>query len=154
MYAEEEAYRRAVERLVERFGLMELEGEAYEFDFTDYYEGEMGAGLWKRFVVFKEPIEREKLADIKLFTNDLERELAVEGRRRVNIDPGYLTKASLILATTKDFPHRIYLREGIYAEVTLTFKKNTCSFFDWTYPDFRTPEVCNFFLEVRKKIKE
>lgn len=104
-----------------------------------------GGGLEKRFIVFKNPIERAKLADTKIFTNGIEKEFSVEGKRQINIAPGYLTHASLVLATTKEFPHRIYLKDGIFAEVTLLFKRNGCRSLEWTYPDFKTKETCDFF---------
>jgi hypothetical protein len=153
MYREDTIYKQALKKLTDKFGEIETEGPPYNFNFTDYYFKEMGQPLLKRLVVFKEPINRDELVKIKLYTIKVERELSVEGRRKVNIDPGYITKANLVLATTKEFPHRIYLGSGIFGEVTLTFKKDGCSYFDWTYPDFKTPEVCEFLQKIRKKIK-
>ncbi len=149
MYRDENVLEKVKEKLVRRFGEIDTESRAFVFDFTDYYEQEMGEELYKKFVVFKRLIRREDIAGIKRFTNSVEDEFTVDGRRIANIDPGYITKANLILTTTKDFPHRIYLGDGIFAEVTLSFKKDACIFFDWTYPDFRQKEVLRFFLDVR-----
>ncbi len=150
MYASEDACEKALTLLKKKFGEVEVKSEAYEFKFTDYYCAEMGENLKKRFAVFKKLVGRDSLAKIKLFTNSIELKLAASGRRRVNLDPGYLTPASIVLASTKDFPHRVYLGRGIFAEVTLAFKKDRCNFFPWTYADFRQPAVCNFFVQVRE----
>lgn len=152
MYRDESVYESALKALVERFGDVERFCEPYDFIFTDYYEEEMGQGLKKGFVVFQKTIDRARLADIKLFTNMLEKELSVDCKRAVNIDPGYVTRANLVLATTKEFSHRIYLKEGIFAEVTLLFKKGGCKCLDWTYPDFRTKKTCDFFYGICKEM--
>ncbi len=151
MYRDEPVCEEALKMLVEKFGNVEKLGDPYDFTFTDYYEKEMGRGLKKRFAVFKRPIDRAELAEIKLFTNMLEKRVSVERRRRVNIDPGYLTRANLVLATTKEFPHRVYLKDGIFAEVTLLFEKGGCKCLDWTYPDFRTPKTCDF-LRIHNEV--
>lgn len=152
MYSDEEAYKRAVEELVKKFGAIDCEGEPFAFDFTDYYAEEMGQKLFKKFLSFRELINREELADIKVFANELEKKLSKEGKRQVNIDPGYVTAHNLILATRKESQHRIYLRSSVFAEVTLAFKKKGCIFFDWTYPDYRTKLACDFLLKVRKEL--
>ena len=152
MYSGEEVYKKAIEELVKKFGAIDGESEAFEFNFTDYYAEEMGDKLFKKFLSFKNLINREELADIKLFTNELEKKLSVEGRRQVNIDPGYVTALNLVLATKKESQHRIYLRSGVFAEVTLAFKKNGCVYFGWTYPDYKTKLACEFLLKVRKEL--
>jgi hypothetical protein len=154
LFSSEDICERAIAKLEKRFGEIDNQTNAFKFVFTDYYAEEMGHRLKKRFVTFKELIDRGTLPEIKLFTIRLEEELALEKggkvKRQVNIDPGYITDANLVLATTKDRQHRIYLRDGIFAEVTLGFKKDRCIYFDWTYPDFKTPAICNFFLKVRR----
>ncbi|MBU2559779.1 DUF4416 family protein [archaeon] len=149
MYSQKSVFERVKKMLESEFGEIVKTGEPYEFTFTDYYEREMGRGLEKRFIVFKKTIDRASLADIKIFTGLLEKELSVEGKRKINIDPGYLTRASLVLATTKEVPHRIYLRDGIFGEVALLFDRRGCSHLDWTYPDFKIQKTCDFFLGVR-----
>ncbi|MFH1774746.1 MAG: DUF4416 family protein [Methanobacteriota archaeon] len=152
MYSGEEAYKKAIEELVKKFGAIDGESEVFAFDFTDYYAEEMGQKLFKKFLSFREPIKQEELADIKLFTNELEKKFSVEGKRQVNIDPGYVTALNLVLATKKESQHRIYLRDGVFAEATLAFKKNGCIYFDWTYPDYKTKLACEFLLKVRGKL--
>lgn len=152
MYSGEEVYKKAVEELVKKFGAIDCESEAFAFDFTDYYAEEMGQKLFKKFLSFRDLINREELADIKVFTNELEKKLSKEGKRQVNIDPGYVTAHNLVLATRKESQHRIYLRDGVFAEVTLALKKNGCIYFDWTYPDYRTKLACDFLLKVRDSL--
>lgn len=152
MYSDESVFEQAQKMLESEFGSIEKISAPYDFTFTDYYEKEMGQDLKKRFVVFKKPIDRASLADIKIFTNQLEKELSIEGKRQVNIDPGYVTQAGLVLATTKEFPHRIYLKDGIFGEVTLIFRREGCRHLDWTYPDFKMQKTCDFFLDVRSEL--
>jgi hypothetical protein len=139
--------------LAGRFGGIDLRSDLMPFDYTDYYEKEMGAGLFRRFVSFATMIDPVELADIKVVTNSIEQRLARgTGKRTINLDPGYVTPAKLVLATTKDFSHRIYLRDGIYAEVTLNFRKSGLTFFDWTYPDFKSGRYNDFLAEVRRRV--
>jgi hypothetical protein len=118
----------------------------------------MGDGLVRKFVAFADLIAPEELADAKVRTNSLEEEFAQRSeddiRRRVNLDPGYIAPDKLVLASTKNFSHRIHLSKGIYAEVTLNFGKKGCVFFDWTYPDFRSGKYTEFLLDVRRKVMD
>ena len=136
--------------LERKFGGLALESNLFPFDFTDYYAPEMGENLLRKFVSFKKAVEPERLAEIKIFTNKLEQRFAVSGRRQINLDPGVLTPAKVILTSTKDFSHRIYLKSGIYAEVTLTFRKGRFEPLNWTYPDYRTENYQAFFQVLRK----
>jgi hypothetical protein len=137
--------------LVRSFGPVEFSYGPVPFGFTDYYRDEMGEGLVKSYLTFETAIDREALAGIKVFTNDLERQLAVSGRRTVNLDPGYVAADKLVLASTKDFYHRIYLSQGIFAEVTLHYRKGKYRFFSWTFPDYREPGFLEFLEKVRAK---
>lgn len=152
MYSDEGAYEEALKELKAEYGPLEVESEALPFAFTDYYAREMGPGLKKKFLCFVEPVERDKLKDIKAFTGALEAKLSVNGRRSVNIDPGYVTKDALVLASTKERGHRIYLGNGIYAEVTLVFGRKECEALPWTYPDYKTKLAGDFFLRVRSSL--
>lgn len=152
MYLEEGEYNRAVKGLKAEFGAVEAESEAFPFDFTEYYAREMGPGLRKRFLCFKEPVAGDRLMDTKAFTNALEARLSLKGKRRVNIDPGYVTKDNLTMASTKERGHRIYLGNGIYAEVAIIFRKQKCETLPWTYPDYSTKLAGDFFLGVRQSL--
>jgi len=140
--------------LTEKFGPVLLESEIIPFDFTDYYTPEMGKNLSRKFVAFKRMVSPERLAPIKLFTNRLEETYSQNKKRRINLDPGFLTPARVILASTKDFSHRIYLKSGIYAEITLLFRKGKFETFAWTYPDYRTEPYLGFFLLLRNMYKK
>ena len=151
-----EAHEWAKARLAERFGPIDLKSDAFPFDFTDYYASEMGGGIIRRFVSFAQLIPPEELVEAKLFTNELEAELASSGRfdvpRPVNLDPGLVTASKLVLATTKDYSHRVYLGRGIYAEVTLRYEKQAFRPWPWTYPDYRTEGYLAFFEDVRTRL--
>jgi hypothetical protein len=137
--------------LKKKFGKIDLESEAIVFDFTNYYQREMGENLFRKFIGFKKLIDPGKLAYIKIFTNKLEEKSARRGRlRRINLDPGYITESNLILATTKGFQHRIYLGRGIFAEVTLKYQKGEFSHYEWTYPDYKTEKYKIFFKKFRE----
>ena len=135
-----------------RFGAARLISPAFDFIETDYYDSEMGVGLKKQFWAFDQ-IDPGRLAAIKRQTNEWEVEYAAlrlhPEPRPLNLDPGYLTLAKLVLASTKDHAHRIYLADGIYAEVTLSFRKGQWQPFDWTYPDYRRADFQAFFTRCR-----
>lgn len=144
---------RASRRLQETYRGLALASDEFPFDQTRYYEPTMGAGLRKQLFAFERLIDPAALPDIKHHTNALEVELAAGGRcaeaRPINLDPGYLTLAKLVLATGKDQAHRIYLRDGIYAEVTLHYRDGRFQPWPWTYADYRLPEVLAFLGEAR-----
>jgi len=145
-----ELFIKAKTMLKKRFGLIDFESPVIDFNYTDYYRSEFGSGLRRAFISFEKLIPADKISDIKIFTNKLEKKLSCKGKRNINIDPGYLDMAKLVLATTKDFAHRVYLGKGIYAEVTLAFQGNTFKHRDWTYPDYRTPAYIGIFNSIRK----
>jgi hypothetical protein len=151
--SEEKFFKRAEERLVELYGSLDLASQIFEFDFTDYYEKQMGHNLRRKFVSFDNLIFPESLGEIKIRTNALEEEIQEEfksGKRIVNLDPGFLTASALIMATAKDFAHRIPLQHGIYAHLELLFGKNDVRTLSWTYPDFETKGYQMFLLDVRR----
>ncbi len=145
---------KAKENLERKFGKVDYESSPLAFTKTDYYQTEMGKNLKRKFYAFKSLVSPELLPDIKVFTNHLERKLAGRaGNRRVNIDPGYLSLAKFVLATTKDYSHRLYLKQGIYAEVTLSFKDGSFRAREWTYPDYCQKEFIEIFNQIRKVYK-
>ena len=151
--SEEMFFKRAQERLVELYGPLDLTSQLFEFDFTDYYEKQMGQNLKRKFVSFSNLISPEDLSEIKIRTNALEEEIKEEfkaGKRIVNLDTGFLTASALIMATAKDFAHRIPLQHGIYAHLELLFGKNDVRPLSWTYPDFETEGYQMFLLDVRR----
>ncbi len=147
---EENIVHQAIEALKEEFGEMDLISERLPFDFTDYYAPEMGDHLFRHFITFARLVSRDSLPDIKLMTNQLEERFADRnGNRRVNIDPGYLCQAHLLLATTKGYAHRPYLAKGIYADLTLIYRNKSFRPLDWTYPDYRQEGTLQLFNRIR-----
>jgi len=145
------------ERLTAAFGPIDHRSEVIPFDFTDYYEPEMGDLIDRVLFSFERPIEADQLPEIKRQTNVLENDFAqvlttasMRVKRPVNLDPGYMELAKVVLASTKNFYHRIYLGSGIFGEVTMHFKNNTYQFFPWTYPDYQSKDYQEFFLRMRQ----
>jgi hypothetical protein len=133
------------QHLQQNFGPIARVSAAFSFHQTKYYEPTMGSGLTKQLIAFEQLVPQQQLAEIKLRTNEMEKELANTGSyseaRPLNLDPGLLTLGKFLLATTKDQAHRIYLRDGIFAEVTLRFQSGQFEPWPWTYADYREPEV-------------
>lgn len=136
--ADQDLLSRAEQALTEDFGPPACRSEAVSFLHTPYYAAEMGEPLWRQFLVFERLRPAEELADWKLAANAMERGLGLNARggRRVNLDPGYLAPGKLVLASTKNHEHRIYLRNGIYAEMTLRIRQHRFAAWPWTYPDY------------------
>lgn len=151
--SKKEHFQRAEERLIEMYGPADSRSPWFEFDLTDYYEPQMGRGLKRAFISFDRLIDPSRLTDIKFRTNKLEEELRQEFHenfRIVNLDPGYVTRAALIMATAKDFSHRIPLQQGIYGHLEFLFSKTGIRRLDWTYPDFAKEGYRKYFMDVRK----
>ncbi len=148
----------ARQRAVAAWGPVAVESPAFDFDQTDYYEPTMGSGLKKTFFVFEQPFDPADLADVKLATNRWEVEYADEAEhdepRPLNLDPGYLTLGKLVLASTKDHAHRVYLARGIYAEVTLHFSHGGWQPRQWTFADYRRGEYHEFFSQCRQMLHQ
>jgi hypothetical protein len=136
------------------YGAIDWVGPWLGFDYTDYYTEEMGKPLHRRMLVFKELIEQLDLAPIKLRTNEIEKKYAPTGQRRVNIDPGYLLFERFVLATGKNYSHRIHIGHGIYADLTLIYQQGAYRPLPWTYPDYKDKAMGEFLLQVRRKYGE
>jgi hypothetical protein len=121
------------------------------FDRTSYYEKEMGAPLWRRMSAFRRLIEQDRLAEVKRTTNAMEQARSPGGRREANIDPGYLLLERLVLATGKNFSHRVYIGGGIYADLTLIYQRGAYRALPWTYPDYAGEPLRRFLVAVRRK---
>jgi len=144
-----------VQDLRSTFGEIDFMSERLPFGFTDYYAEEMGENLFRRFMTFGRLISIPLLPEIKLTTNRLEEKYSTsKGNRRVNIDPGYVCLEHVILATTKGYTHRPYLRDGIYADLTFIYRNKSFLPLEWTYPDYRQDEVIRLFNQFRKKYVE
>ncbi|MCS7305410.1 MAG: DUF4416 family protein [Thermoguttaceae bacterium] len=153
----EEAIEWARQRSAAQWGPPALESRLFDFHETNYYQPTMGGPLKKQFFVFSQLQDPARLVDWKLQTNAWELEYAQLGRhpepRPLNLDPGYLTLAKLVLASTKDFTHRIYLDRGIYAEITLFYRHGRWEAHPWTFPDYRRPDYQEFFSQARQYLQ-
>ncbi len=140
-----------VDELGSHFGPLDLVSPWMPFDYTSYYEQEMGRPLFRRLVVFKSLIAQIDLAGIKLRTNRLEDRYTQNERRRVNIDPGYLLNERFVLASGKNFSHRIYIGDRIYADLTLIYQRGAFEKLPWTYPDYADQPIIRFLVQARAK---
>ncbi len=137
--------------LFAEWGETDFESDLLPFDHTTYYQAEFGPGLVRRIWSFERLLDPGTLAEVKVRTNELEQRWAVDGQRKVNLDPGYISLAKLVLATTKNHVHRIYVGRGIYAEVTLQYRGGAYRPWPWTYPDYATPTYCDLFAAIRQR---
>ena len=144
-------YPAVIAELEAAFGPIDLVSPWLPFDTTRYYESEMGSPLWRRVAAFKPLVSQERLAEVKLATNALERARAAGGRRPVNLDPGYLLLERFVLASGKNFTHRIHVGCGIYADLTLVFQRGQFRALPWTYPDYADHPLRRFLFAVRRK---
>jgi hypothetical protein len=142
-----------ISELEDMFGPADWKSPQLLFDRTTYYAKEMGWPLHRRFISFKKLIRPEEIVEIKLATNKVEARHSQEGKRRINIDPGYISLERLVLATGKNYTHRIYLGKGIYADLTLVFHQGRYRALAWTYKDYADPNVMKYFSDVRERYK-
>jgi hypothetical protein len=156
--ADRQCLHAAVEAIEAKFGKVDFVSEVWPFEMTDYYKEETGENILRQFVSIDRLVEPGSLAEIKHRTNKLEQELAAQPGlglpRPVNLDPGVIECSKLILATTKNYSHRIYIGKKMYAEVTLIFDKGSWRAFDYTYPDYRQQCYFDFFDKVRTRLVE
>lgn len=137
-------------KLVDSFGPISYISPSMPFTFTDYYNPEMGEGIERFFISFSRLISPDALADAKTITNAIELDEAVDGKRKINLDPGLISEASVILATTKNRAHRIAIGHNLYAEVTLIYQNHGFVSFPWTYADYRSDDVQTILIKMRK----
>lgn len=155
MAREDDIFQQGVKDLRSAFGEADRISERLPFDLTDYYTPEMGKPLFRHFITFERLIPIPTLPDIKQDTNRLEEKYAaLDGKRRINIDPGYMCLEHVILATTKGYTHRPYLRDGIYADLALIYRQKSFQPLEWTYPDYCQEKVIALFNQFRKEYLE
>lgn len=152
IYHEKEILDSAMEILVREFGEVEAVSEEFSFsgEFSTYYDDEIGGEGFRRIYSFKDTVDPARQANIKLRTNEIEAEFAVNGRRRINLDPGFINHGRLLLATTKATGFRIPLKDGIYTELTLFWARGGWQKLPWTYRDYQSERVQKFITEVRR----
>lgn len=158
---QEKLFAHAEEKMQTLWGPIEFQSNVIPFDFTDYYTKEMGAPLRRKFVSFAQYIDPGELADIKHQSNALENEIAqiqagrtLQVARPINLDPGYIEPSKLVLATTKNYSHRIYIGKSMYAESTLHYHKGRWQGWPHTYPDYAGAVYDEFMTRVRERLME
>lgn len=154
LYHELRQFRIAQGLLEEHFGNVDYQSKEYFFDMTDYYDEELGKPVFRVFCSYERLINPSELGDIKLFTNQLEVELAATNKRKVNLDPGYLDYHKLVLASAKYNYQKIYLHSGIYADPTLFYEKGRFTAPEWAFPDFKSSAYIDDFLHIRFLYKQ
>jgi hypothetical protein len=142
---------RAIEN---RWGPIESQTDGFDFSHTSYYEDEMGRGLIKHYLGIGLLVDVDRMTAIKIESNDMEKEFTKDGRRRANIDPGYLADAKILMMTTKNLAHRVYVGRNLYVDLQLIYKKDSYYPMPWAFADMREPAVIRFFNAVRKRYQE
>ncbi len=148
-YSEQHIFQTSLEAFSAMYGNTDVQANEFSFDHTTYYEGEMGDGLKKIFVSFEKLGTIEKLIDLKYLALEVEGKFAVNMKRKINIDPAYLELSKLVVSSTKNFAHRIYIQKDIYGDLQLQYKGKKIVPLDWTFPDYKTETNLAFFTKVR-----
>jgi hypothetical protein len=154
IHSELQAVQRAIDELKKTWGGVDYTSPDYPFVCTDYYENEMGAGLLRRFYSFRELIPPDRIVEVKLDSNRIEDELAQDGKRTVNLDPGYIDTYKVVLPSMKFGGQKVYLREGVYADMTLVMYKGKWQSFAWGFPDFKSGSYDSVLSHIRSLFKE
>jgi hypothetical protein len=154
LYADNQVVDLSKKLLEKSFGDILLESPSFPWDYSSYYKDELGWPIFRQFFFFQNLIDPGILADIKLKTNEIEDILSSDDKRRINLDPGYLTLSNVVLASTKNYSHRIYLGKGIYAEITLIFKDGTYKPYLFTYRDYQDKPYIEIFMNAREMLKK
>lgn len=148
-----ESWDAAAPSVIRQLGPVEEDLGPLDFGFTTYYDAEMGPGIRRWIWAFSDLVDRSELSGIKCLTNRVEQTYSLEGRRRFNLDPGLMTLGNFVLATGKDNAHRIYLRDGIFADLTLIYRGGTFRPLEWTYPDYADSQMLNLLNGLRQRYK-
>lgn len=153
LHSDEEKIAAAEQELAVQFGQIDYASNSLTFEITAYYTMEMGSPIYRKFFGFHSLIAADALVEIKLKTAELESQLAVDGRRLVNLDPGYLDLDKFVLASFKARGNKIYLTNGVWADMTLHYEKGHFLPFPWSFPDFQTRQYERDFLRLRALYK-
>lgn len=153
LFNKDDSLKEARQRLVGLFGKVLFESPTLQWDYSEYYREELGWPIKRHFIFFEGLINSETLPEIKLLTRDIEEALSRDGKRTINIDPGYLTLSKVVLASTKNYSHRIYMGKGIFAEVTLIFKNKRYQPHLFTYRDYASDTYIEIFMRAREYMK-
>ena len=143
----------AAERLSGLFGPVSERSEGFPFDMSDYYRPEMGDGLRRVWLAFEQPVPPDGLADWKLECASIEEDMTEDGRRRANLDPGYLDFGKLVLASFKEAPDKIYMGRGVWAHTCLRYGHGRFTAPDHSFPDFRDGRFDAFMRRARRLLR-
>jgi len=154
LYSDQILLQKAEKLLMQCYGDVDYQSQDFDFNISNYYIPEMGPWIQRRFLSFKRLISPETIATIKLETNEIENALALDGQRKVNLDPGYLDYDKLVLASAKYNAQKIHLSKGIWADLTLRYEKGAFYPFPWSFPDFKSGQYNTDFLEMRVRYKK
>lgn len=153
LYSDESLMQRAINRLLEEFSPIDFKSPVFEFSISEYYREEMGWPIFRKFISHFDLIDPKEIAPIKITCNHIEDELAVDGKRKVNLDPGYIDYNKVILASAKYNAQKIYLDLGIYADPTLWYENGAFQSYPYSFPDFKTGQYDQAFLHIRALFK-
>lgn len=153
LYSDEKLLQQAKLKLEEKYGAVDFESESFDFTISEYYRPEMGWPIYRLFWAFEKLINPKQIAIIKIECNDIENVIAVEGNRKINLDPGYMDYDKIVLASAKYNGQKVYLDYGIYADLTLHYEKGNFYPYPWSFPDFKGGDYNKTFLRVREIFK-
>ena len=156
IYNSEKIFQEALKTMTDKFGPYDFETEEFSFteEFSSYYDEELGGEAKRKILSFERLVNPKDQADIKTYTNEVETSFSIEGNRKINLDPGFLSHGRLLLATTKKTGFRIPLKDGIYTELTLFYARGGWQKLPWTYRDYQSKRVQDFLTTVRKRYLE
>lgn len=154
LFSDKTVFDQVAPLLQDRFGKILFQSNIQSWEYSDHYNKELGNQIYRNFIFFDEIIDPSTLADIKLLTNSIEAVYSQNGKRCINLDPGYITLAKVVLASTKNYSHRIYLGKGIYAELALLYKNNQFIAMPYTYNDYKDQTTLTMFMKIRNLLKK
>jgi len=154
LYHSEDIFNQAKGILENNLGDILSVSPSLAWDYSSYYKDEIGRLLFRQIIFFKNTIDPGLLIDIKLKTNEIESTFSFDGKRQINLDPGYLTLSKIVLASTKNYAHRLYLGKGIYGEITLIYRDETYSPHFFTYRDYQDKSHIDIFMQAREMLKK
>jgi len=154
LFSDKSIFNQVVPVLKDKFGNILFQSNTQPWNYSTHYNQELGSPIYRNFIFFDEIIDPSTLADIKLLTNDIEAVYSRDGKRSINLDPGYITLAKVVLASTKNYSHRIYLGKGIYAELALVYRNRQFITMPYTYNDYKDQTYLTMFMNVRNLLKK
>jgi hypothetical protein len=154
LFSDKKSFDEVIPLLQDTFGKVLFQSTIQSWKYSNHYHNELGEPLYRNFIFFDKIIDPSTLPEIKLFTNDIEFNYSLHGKRRINLDPGYITLAKVVLASTKNYSHRIYLGKGIYAELALLYKNHQFITMPYTYNDYKDQNYLSMFMNVRNLLKK